>query len=155
MPNIAAVFKQEATRLARKEIRGELRGLRKTSAKARREIAQLKRTAAQLLSEVSRLKKQPATAVETRSRAEDAAKVRFRAGGVSSHRKRLGMSAADYGTLLGVGTKTVYRWEQGAARPRRAQRAALASIRSLGKREARARLKQLLEKKPTKRRLKK
>ena len=33
MPNIAAVFKQEATRLARKEIRGELSNLRKSSAR--------------------------------------------------------------------------------------------------------------------------
>lgn len=152
MANIAAVFKEVTKRIARKEVRGELRGLRKSSAKFRRDIAQLKRTAAELSSEISRLKRQAGQAVAAQGRAEDVARVRFRAKGVTAHRKRLGISAADYGKLLGVGTQTVYRWEQGAARPRRAQLAALAATRSLGRREARARLKQLREKKPVKRR---
>lgn len=152
MPNIAAVFKQETMRLARREVRSELRGLRRASAKSRRDVAQLKRSVAELLSEISRLKRKAGKAVETQGRAEGTATVRFRADGVGSHRKRLGMSAAEYSKLLGVGTKTVYRWEQGTARPRKAQLAALASIRTLGKREARARLAQMQEKKSGKRR---
>lgn len=69
--------------------------------------------------------------------------IRFRAGGVTSQRKRLGLSAADYGKLIGVSGVTVYKWEHGGSRPRKAQLAALAAIRGLGKGEAMERLAQM------------
>ena len=45
MPNIASILKEEIARIARKEIRGEVAGLRKTSAAQRIEIVGLKRRA--------------------------------------------------------------------------------------------------------------
>jgi DNA-binding transcriptional regulator YiaG len=73
----------------------------------------------------------------------DAKGVRFKAQGVTAQRKRLGLSAASYGRLVGVTAHTIYKWEHGTARPRKQQLAALASLRSLGKREAYTRLKKL------------
>lgn len=151
MPNLAATFRQEISRLARREIRSQIQGLRKASAQFRRDIAQLKRDASGLRSEIARLKRGVGKDAAPQTSEPDSARVRFRAKGVASHRKRLGISAADYGKLIGVTGHTIYKWEHGASRPRRAQLSALATIRGLGTREALARLDQMREKTPKKR----
>ncbi|MHC4540407.1 MAG: helix-turn-helix domain-containing protein, partial [Planctomycetota bacterium] len=69
--------------------------------------------------------------------------VRFTAKSLRSQRKRLGLSAADYGTLAGVTAQTIYNLENGLSRPRKQQLPVLASIRHMGKREVSARLEQL------------
>jgi DNA-binding transcriptional regulator YiaG len=84
----------------------------------------------------------------------DPAKVRFAANGVIAQRARLGISAADFGKLIGVTAHTIYKWEHATSRPRRAQLAAFASVRRLSKTEARARLEQMRVKAPKKRTLK-
>ena len=66
--------------------------------------------------------------------------IRFRADGIKSHRTKLGLSAKDYGRLVGVAGLTIYQWEGGKNRPRAAQLAKLAAVRGLGKREAIKRL---------------
>ena len=53
-------------------------------------------------------------------------------------RQRLGLSAAAMGTLLGVTAQSIYKWEDGKARPRASQLQAIAAARKLGKREAAA-----------------
>jgi DNA-binding transcriptional regulator YiaG len=153
MPNLAVTFRQEITRLARREIRSQTRGLRKTSAQFRRNIAELKRHASELKSEVARLERRVGKDVAPQITEAESAKVRFTANGVISQRRRLGISAADYGRLIGVASRTIYQWEHGASRPRRAQLTALASIRRLGKREAVTRLEQMREKAPKRRTL--
>jgi DNA-binding transcriptional regulator YiaG len=45
--------------------------------------------------------------------------------------------------LLGVSSVSLYKWESGQSRPRRAQLEAIAAVRSIGKREAMARLEML------------
>ena len=84
----------------------------------------------------------------------DAGRLRFTAKGLQSHRDRLGVAAADYGRLIGVTGQTIYKWEHGAARPRKQQLVALATLRGLGKKEARARLDQPGAKIPRKRKAK-
>jgi len=154
MPNIAVTFRQEITRLARREIRGQTLGLRKASAQFRRDIAELKRHASELKSEVARLERRAGKDVAHRITEAAPAKSRFTAKGVVSQRSRLGISAADYGKLIGVTGHTIYKWEHGTSRPRRAQLSALASIRHLGKREALASLEQMRKKAPKRRTLK-
>ena len=151
MPNIAVTFRQEITRLARREIRSQTRGLRRASAQFRRDIAELKRRASELKSEVARLERRVGKDVAPQVAGADSAKVRFTAKGVISQRKRLGISAAAYGKLIGVTGHTIYKWEHGTSRPRRAQLTALASLRRLGKREALARMELRREKAPKKR----
>lgn len=143
MPNVATLLKQEIRRLSRREGRAVALPLRKTLARQRRTLAALRRELARQQSEVARL----ARALRDRSGAAavpapEAQKVRFQPRGLRSHRARLGLSAGDYGRLLGVSAQTIYHWEQGKSRPRAAKRAALAALRAIGRREARARLQQ-------------
>jgi DNA-binding transcriptional regulator YiaG len=128
--------------------------LRKASAQFRRDIAELKRHASELKSEVARLQRRVGKEVARQITEADPAKARFTARGVISQRRSLGISAADYGKLIGVTGHTIYKWEHGTSRPRRAQLSAFASIRRLGKTEARARLEQMREKAPKRRTLK-
>ena len=140
MPNIAVTFRQEITRLARREIRNGTQGLRKASTQFRSDIVGLKRRVSELESEVARLERRVGKDTASQITEADPAKVRFTAKGVISKRRSLGISAAAFGKLIGVTGHTIYKWEHGTSHPRRAQLSALASIRRLGKREARARL---------------
>lgn len=143
MPNIATVLKGEISRIARKEIRSDTAVVKKASAQFRREIAALKRQVSNLQSRISVLEKRVLREVPTQVSEADAKDVRFTAKGLSSQRKRLRLSAAEYGRLVGVTGHTIYSWEKGLSRPRKTQLPVLASIRQMGKKEAQARLEQL------------
>ncbi|MCE1205384.1 MAG: helix-turn-helix domain-containing protein [Holophagaceae bacterium] len=140
MPNIASILKAEIARLARKEIKGEIEGLRKASAQYRADIADLKRRTATLEKQLGQKERKakrqegPTTDVET------TAKTRFSAKGFATRRQKLGLTAADMGALLGVSAQTIYNWEGGKSRPRPSQLAAVAAVKGVGKREAKARL---------------
>ena len=54
--------------------------------------------------------------------------------------RRLGLSAADCGLLVGASSQSVYNWEEGKVRPRSQHLDAIAALRSMGKREVAARL---------------
>lgn len=136
MPNIASVLKQEIARLARKEIRGDIRAVRAASARYRKDLAKLKRDVASLEGELTRVRKANGANGAQQPAQEDSARVRFSAKGLRSHREKLGLSAGDYGKLLGVSAQTIYKWEKGSARPRKRQVTALASVRTLGKKQA-------------------
>lgn len=139
MANLSTVLKGEITRLARKEIKIAVDPLRKAGAGYRREIADLKRQIAALQREVKTASKPKRAAVE----ASDAKPVRFVAKGLKSMRARLGLSAAEFGLLIGASGQSVYNWEAGKAVPRQSQQAAIASVRGLGKREVKKRLAEL------------
>lgn len=142
MPNIALLLKEEITRLARKELRANTEGLKKAVATYRSEIATLKRRVEVLERQAKRTAKvvaraQPATPEPTEARH------RFSAKGLATHRKRLGLSAADYGALLGASALSVYKWEAGQSRPRARYLPAIAAVRKMGKREVAARLEEI------------
>ncbi len=144
MPNIASVLKEEIRRLAKKEIKIQVGATKQAIAKYRGEIAKLKQRLDQQEREIARLKKLekvPAAASETEGEALEG--VRFSARSVKAQRNRLGLSAADYGKLIGVSGLTVYSWEHGTSRPRKAQLAALVAVRGIGKREAMRKLAEL------------
>jgi len=65
------------------------------------------------------------------------------AKGLRSQRARLGLSAADFGKLIGVSAQSIYNWESEKARPRAGQIARVAQLRLMGKREARGELSKL------------
>jgi len=143
MPNIATVLKEEILRLARKEIRNQTSILKKMSAQYRIDIAEMKRRMSDLQRKITPLQKQVLKSVSSQPAEVDGEHVRFTAKGLRSQRKRLGLSAANYGKLIGVTGQTIYSWEQEMSRPRQAQVARIASLRHLGKREAQSRLEQL------------
>ena len=66
--------------------------------------------------------------------------LRFSTRSVKAQRRRLGLSAEDYGKLIGVSSLTVYNWEHGRTRPRAAQFEALARVRGISRAEAAERL---------------
>jgi len=143
MPNIATVLKGEISRIARKEIRSDTAVVKKASAQYRREIANLKRQVSNLQGKVSLLEKRVLRDVPTQVAEVDAKGVRFTAKGLRSQRNRLGLSAAEYGKLVGVSGLTIYSWEKGTSRPRKTLLPMLATIRKMGKKEAQARLDQV------------
>jgi len=143
MPNIAAALREEIVRLTRKEIRKQTTVLRRASAQHRRDIAAMKRRVSELQRKVTPLEKQVLKNVPAQPAEADAEHVRFTAKGLRSQRQRLGLSAANYGKLIGVTGQTIYSWEQETSRPRKSQVAKIASLRQFGKREALARLEQL------------
>jgi DNA-binding transcriptional regulator YiaG len=143
MPNIAAVLKEEISRLARREIRRQMHSLRRASVQYRKDIAEMKRRVSELQRKLTPLQKQVLRGAPTEAAQVDAERVRFTAKGLRSQRERLKLSAADYGKLIGVTDQTIYNWEHETARPRRQQLALIASLRHIGKRQALARLEQL------------
>lgn len=139
MTSLANLLKAEITRLARKEVRALVEPLRKANARHRHELAALKRQLAEQQRLVAALKRTGGKA-PTPSTDTEAPSARFSAKGLKSLRGKLGLSAADFGTLIGVSGQSVYNWELGKTTPRASQKAAIAGVRSLGKRAARDRL---------------
>ena len=135
MPNIASVLKDEIARLAKKEIRKEIEGLRKSSAQYRSEISDLKRRVASLEKAMPKQEKRRGIAVALETEIEDGIRLRFSASRFAAQRGKLGVSAGQMGTLLGVSAQTVYNWESGKTRPRQQQLAAIAALRKIGKKE--------------------
>jgi len=136
MPNITTVLKEEILRLARKEARKQTDALRKASAQYRKDIAEMKRRVSDLQREVAPLQKQVLRGALSQVGEAEEERVRFTAKGLRSHRKRLALSAADYGKLIGVTGQTIYSWERETSRPGSQQIARIASLRYFGKREA-------------------
>ncbi len=140
MPNFASVLKDEIVRLAKKEVRREVEGLKKASAQYRSEIAGLKRRVAELEKQQSRIEKQGTRKVATEVAGEGATRLRFSAKRLAAQRQKLGLTAADMGSLVGVSAQTIYNWEAEKSRPRQQQLVAIATLRGMGKRQAKAQL---------------
>lgn len=144
MSNIAALLKQEITRLVRKELKAETESLKKASSRYRAEIAELKRRITgleQQLKAVGRQDRKQASSVTPIN--EPAGMVRFRADGLKKHRARLGLSAPALASILGVSPQTIYNWEAGTSRPSKDQVVKIAILRKMGKREVQERLAQM------------
>jgi len=137
MANLAATLKEEIQRLARKEIKAQTGTTKQAVVQYRREIAKLKRQLGEQEKKINFLEKQEQRRLGQPQAAEEpAGDVRFSAKSVKAQRSRLGLSAKDYGKLVGVSGMTIYNWEQGTTRPQKAQIAALVAVRGISKREA-------------------
>jgi DNA-binding transcriptional regulator YiaG len=143
MPNIAVAFKEEISRIARREVRKHTEALRKASVEHRKSIAEMRRQLSELKGTLTVIQKQVPKDVPAQATEADAEGLRFSAKGLRSSRKRLRLSAAEYGKLIGVTAQTIYNWERETARPRGQQLAGFAAVRRMGKKEAWARLEQL------------
>ncbi len=141
--NIASALKSEIARVARKEIRAEVAALQKASTRYRSEIAELKRRLAELERKAGRAAKVFRKAPEESNGDEMATVTRYSAKNLASLRKKLELSAADFGKLLGVSSASVYLWEQGETRPREKNMPAIARVRGMSKKEARQALEAL------------
>jgi len=142
MPNIASVLKVEIARVARKESRGEVAGLKQASSRYRSEIAALKRQLETMQRQIKQLARNAGSPkTEKASEGEESGPHRrFSAKGLAKHRERLGLSAADFAKLVGVSSLSIYKWESGAARPRARYIESIARARELSRPEALAKL---------------
>jgi DNA-binding XRE family transcriptional regulator len=113
----------------------------------RKEISALRHRALELEQSLRRLARARPAAAETlpAADAEGSGLRRFSAKGLLSLRTRLGLSAAECGALVGASSQSIYNWEQGKARPSARHLPAIAALRTMGKREATARLAALAE----------
>jgi DNA-binding transcriptional regulator YiaG len=142
MPNIQSLLKNEIARIARKEVRAETERLKKSSTSYRSQIAALKRSVAALEKQLNRQRGAAAAPASAGEEEEQDGRrgFRFSAKGLAAQRRRLGLSAREVALLLGVSSLSVYKWEQGKARPRAKQMEAISQLRRMGKKEAVARL---------------
>jgi DNA-binding transcriptional regulator YiaG len=143
MANIGSVLREEISRLSRRESRSLIDPTRRITAQHRKDIAALKRQIALLERQVRFLSRKLPDASSPAPAPAAASRVRFVAKGLRSQRSRLGLSAAEFGKLLGVSAQSIYNWEREVARPRNEQISKLALLRALGKREAAERLKSM------------
>lgn len=139
MANFTSQLNPEISRITRKEIRAETEALKKASAQYRTDIAALRRRIAEQDLVIARLRKGEPM-VETGKTSEEGPLLRFRVDGFANLRKKLGLSAADMGKLLGVSLQTVYHWEKGQSKSRAGQMQRIVDVRKLGKRGAAERL---------------
>ncbi len=139
MPNIMSVLKAEISRLARKEAKQVVASVKKVSANYRGLIASLRKQLDALQKEVAALKKTaPAPAAKALATAQ-APEGRFwiSGKGVKTLRKRMGLTQAQFGKLVGVSIPTVVNWEgtQGKVNLRKAAAGKLQGLRGVGKRD--------------------
>lgn len=161
MPTLVDALKTEIVQVTQKTLRGEAQQFKKATATYDREIAALQRRIDSLERVVLSLRGQRAPSERPHGKPsgqrirhtpharrpeaqstepEGGNALRFSAKGFTKLRQRLGLSAAAMGTLLGVTAQSVYKWEDGKARPRATQLQAIAAVRKLGKRAATQRL---------------
>ena len=142
MPNLAALLKSEISRVARKEIKSQVDALTHAARASRREIVALKQRMLELERKLARSERTVSKLLPSPTQAEAAgAKTpRVTAKGLASLRKRLDLSAADFGRLVGASGLSVYKWEQGRAKPQARYVSALIALRGIGKKEAARRL---------------
>ena len=150
MSTFAKSFKDEVTRLARKEAKALVIPIRKPSSANRSALADLKRRVATLEKETRR---QAALLAKIPQPEPIAATVSTRnwisGKGVRSLRQKLGLSQEAFAKLVGVTPAGVYLWESkpGMLRMRDATKAAVFAVRQLGAREAKQKLAEMV---PTK-----
>ncbi len=139
--NFASVLKAEISRVARKELRPRTAALNRASTKYRRDIASLEKRVSELEQLLKLLSRIPAKSMVPAEPSKDDASVqRFNAKDMAAQRKRLALSAAEMGLILGVSAQSVYHWEKGKSRPRASQMPAISAMRKMGKRDVAYRL---------------
>lgn len=148
MTNIAAVLKSEISRLARKQSRAEVDGLKKIVSSQRAEVASLKKRVQELEKSLKGLIKlqavsTPRSAKLAKPANDTPSPLRFSAKGLASNRKRLGLSAAEFALLVGTTQQSIFSWESGKTQPRAKFLPAIAALRGIGKRDVSERLAKL------------
>jgi DNA-binding XRE family transcriptional regulator len=141
MSNLASALKSEVTRIARKEIRSQTEGLRKSLTATRSELKDVKqrlRVAEQALA----ARDNPARPAQPQDAAAEppTRSPRFSRAWLLALRKRQGLTQTQLAQVIGVSALSVYNWESGRVRPRDSFIHAIAAVRSLSQDELAAKL---------------
>ena len=138
MSNILKELKAEISRLAKKEARAVVAPVKKASATYRGLIAGLRKQVNALQKEVAGLKRaMPKADKVLANKTEPEGRFWITGKGVRKLRKRLGLTQAVFGKLVGVTPNAVVLWERkdGKIGLRKATAGRLQEIRGKGKRE--------------------
>ena len=131
MPDVGRVFKEESTRLARKEVRTAVSPVKTQIRHLRRGIADLKTQLARLEKSIIQVaKKSDDNSLSTDD--ADNVSIRVSPASIKKHRIRLQLSQAQMAKLLGVSSITILNWEQGKSKPRAGSKEAIAELRTMG-----------------------
>lgn len=156
MNTFSNAFRTEVVRMARKELKPELQGMRKAITGHRSEIAALKREVKSLTSKVRQLERQverghtvvkraapdsiaPASASAPRRGRQFV----FNHEALIAKRAQFDFTQAEMAKVLHVSSASLYKWETGTVTPRAAQIDRLKEVLKMGVRRARAELAQL------------
>jgi len=148
MSNVVKILKAEIARISKKEAKSATQAIGKSNTWLRKTVADMKKRLVLLEKENKRLGaivKKYQVAQPEKLEQEQGKKVRFSSRGILSLRKKLRLSQADFGKLLGTTPGAVHLWEkkEGALNLRDKTKAAILSIRGLGAREAKEKLKEI------------
>jgi len=148
MSNVVKILKAEIARISKKEAKTATQGigksntwLRKTVADFKKRLVVLEKENKRLVAAIKKYKVEQPEMVDV----EQGKKARFTSRGIRALRKKLRLSQADFGKLLGTTPHAVYLWEKkaGALNLRDRTKAAILSVRGLGAREAKEKLAEL------------
>ena len=147
MPTLAALLKEEISKIARKEVQDQVRELKQTVREQRDAIARLekqigpaKAKAATKSATAKPAVAKPAAKVSQASTGDKRKQLRIAPDTIKKHRKRLKLSQAELGEILKVSTNTVLRWEAGTSKPRSKHLPGLDQLRTISKRELKKQL---------------
>jgi DNA-binding transcriptional regulator YiaG len=148
MSNVAKVLKEEISRISKREAKSATEAIGKSNVWLRKTVAEFKKRLLSLEKENKRLTgiiRNYDVSQPEKIDAEEGKKARFTSRGIRALRKKLRLSQADFGKLLGTTPCAVYLWEKkiGALNLRDKTKAAILSIRGLGAREAKEKLTEL------------
>ena len=139
MNTFSNAFRAEVVRMARKELKPELQGMRKAITSHRSEIAALKREVKALTSQLKTAQRQTKVAIAVSP--SDQTKVSNRSGSdefvfspelLAQMRIALGATQIEMASLLTVSTLSYSRWEKGQAHPRAKQLEKIAEVARMG-----------------------
>ena len=128
MPDLGKAFREEISRVAGKDLRAAVNELNEEIRSLQREVSELKSQIAGSQGTNGEPSGPPAGDAKPASR--EAVSVRVTPSSIKKHRKRLRLSQAQMGKLLGVSAITILNWEQGKSKPRVANREAIAELRT-------------------------
>ena len=148
MSNVVKILKAEIARISKKEAKSATQAIGKSNTWLRKTVADMKKRLVLLEKENKRLVatvKKYQVAQPEKPDQEEGKKARFTSKGILALRKKLRLSQADFGKLLGTTPGAVHLWEKkvGALNLRDKTKAAILSIRGLRAREAKEKLKEL------------
>jgi DNA-binding transcriptional regulator YiaG len=151
MSNVVKMLKAEIARISKREAKSATQAIGKSNTWLRKTVADFKKRLVLLEKENKRLAaavKKFQVAQPDKTEQEEGKKARFTSRGIRAIRKKLRLSQADFGKLLGTTPGAVYLWEKkiGALNLRDKTKAAILSIRGLGAREAKEKIEELGEK---------
>lgn len=136
MPNVVQILKQEISRIARKEVKGIVKGIVPEILSLRKSNSNYKKRIAQLESKVGKLEKQLGSKEGIKlPKPEEVEHSRLGASNIVKLRKKLGITRAEMAKLIGASTNSIFLWENGKANPRAAAKAKIIALRTLGRRE--------------------